>query len=61
MWLFHEQTDTSLAIEAKYMRRWEFDSISQAAKCINTWFPGTSLERYLLEDHLNSMLGMQLN
>ncbi|KAI7744253.1 hypothetical protein M8C21_021159 [Ambrosia artemisiifolia] len=31
------QTDTSLAIEAKYMKRWEFDSINQAVKRINTW------------------------
>lgn len=51
------QTDTSLATEAKYMRRWEFDSIAQAAKCITSWFPGTPNERCLLEEHLNSMLG----
>ncbi|GJU11065.1 hypothetical protein Tco_1133461, partial [Tanacetum coccineum] len=51
------QTDTSLAVEAKYMKRWEFDSIAQAAKCTITWFPGTSRERCLLEEHLSSMLG----
>lgn len=51
------QTDTSLAIEAKCMKRWEFDSIAQAAKCITTWFPGTPRERCLLEEHLDSMLG----
>ncbi|XP_071726034.1 uncharacterized protein [Rutidosis leptorrhynchoides] len=51
------QTDTSLAIEVKYMKRWEFDSISQAAKCIKIWFPGTEREQYLLEEHLNSMIG----
>ncbi|XP_076932186.1 uncharacterized protein LOC143597624 [Bidens hawaiensis] len=51
------QTDTSLAIEAKYMKRWEFDSIKQAAKCIRAWFPGTPLERDLLGEHLDSMLG----
>ncbi|KAJ9560913.1 hypothetical protein OSB04_006073 [Centaurea solstitialis] len=51
------QTDTSLALEAKYMKRWEFDSIAQAAKGITSWFPGTPHERYLLEEHLNSMLG----
>ncbi|KAL8238142.1 hypothetical protein R6Q59_019223 [Mikania micrantha] len=51
------QTDTSLAIEAKCMKRWEFDSINQAVKCINVWFPGTPRERYLLEEHLVSMLG----
>nr|XP_043626763.1 uncharacterized protein LOC122598225 [Erigeron canadensis] len=51
------QTDTSLALEVKYMRRWEFDSIAQAAKCISSWFPGTRRERHLLEDQLSSMLG----
>lgn len=42
------------------MKRWEFDSINQAAKCIHTWFPGTLRERYLLEEHLDSMIGMHL-
>ncbi|KAL4555466.1 hypothetical protein LXL04_038085 [Taraxacum kok-saghyz] len=51
------QTDTSLAIEAKYMKRWEFDSISQSVKCITSWFPGTLHEQSLLKDHLNSMIG----
>lgn len=51
------QTDTSLAIETKCMKRWEFDSIAQAVKCINSWFPGTPNERSILEEHLNSMLG----
>ncbi|GJZ16938.1 hypothetical protein Tco_0553061 [Tanacetum coccineum] len=52
------QIDTSLAIEAKYMKRWEFDSIAQAAKSRITWFPGTSHERCLLEEHLNYMLAV---
>lgn len=51
------QTDTSLAIEAKYMKRWEFDSIAEAAKSITSWFPGTLYECFLLEHQLNSMLG----
>ncbi|KAI7733784.1 hypothetical protein M8C21_027120, partial [Ambrosia artemisiifolia] len=50
-------TDTSLAIEAKHMRRWEFDSIAQAANGITSWFLGTPYERLLLEHHLNSMIG----
>ncbi|KAL7600016.1 hypothetical protein Lser_V15G24956 [Lactuca serriola] len=49
------QTDTCLAIEAKHMRRWEFDSISQAAKGITSWFPGTPSECSLLKQQLNSM------
>ncbi|KAI3524613.1 hypothetical protein L1887_03272 [Cichorium endivia] len=47
---------TSLGIEIKCMKRWEFDSIAQAVKCINSWFPGTPHERSILEEHLNSML-----
>ncbi|CAI8595474.1 unnamed protein product [Vicia faba] len=30
------QTDTSLAIEAKLMKRWEFDNIAQAACCMSS-------------------------
>lgn len=51
------QTDTSLAIEAKVMRRWEFDSIAQAAKSISSWFPGTRNERILLKEHLDATIG----
>ncbi|KAL8478224.1 hypothetical protein ACS0TY_030210 [Phlomoides rotata] len=51
------QTDTSLAVEAKVMRRWEFDSIAQASRSISTWFPGTLHERGLLRDHLDATLG----
>ncbi|KAL7086669.1 hypothetical protein ACP275_13G015300 [Erythranthe tilingii] len=51
------QTDTSLAIEAKIMRRWEFDCISQAAKSISSWYPGTFNEQILLKEHLDTSLG----
>ncbi|XP_014518967.1 uncharacterized protein LOC106776134 isoform X4 [Vigna radiata var. radiata] len=51
------QTDTSLAIEAKLMKRWEFDSISQAAKCMSSWFSGTPSEQMLLKEHLDSASG----
>nr|XP_043629248.1 uncharacterized protein LOC122600575 [Erigeron canadensis] len=51
------QTATSLAIEAKYMNKWEFDSIAQAAQCITSWFPGTPYECLLLEQHLSSIIG----
>lgn len=60
MCLSYEQTATSLAIEAKYMRRWEFDSIAQAETSIISWFSGTPFERLLLEQHLNSMIGISL-
>ncbi|XP_048435148.1 uncharacterized protein LOC125474939 [Pyrus x bretschneideri] len=51
------QTDTSLAVEAKSMQRWEFDSIAQAASCISSWFPGTISEQLQLKEHLNSAVG----
>ncbi|GJX25881.1 hypothetical protein Tco_0232177 [Tanacetum coccineum] len=50
------QTYTSLAIESKFMKRWEFDSIAQAAKGLMLWFPGTLYEAILLEHHLNYMI-----
>ncbi|KAK8568898.1 hypothetical protein V6N12_007433 [Hibiscus sabdariffa] len=51
------QTDTSLAIEAKFMQRWEFDSIDQAASCISSWFSGTDSEQHCLKEHLESVIG----
>eukprot|EP00256_Glycine_max_P054902 XP_014621882.1 uncharacterized protein LOC100798882 isoform X2 [Glycine max] len=51
------QTDTSLAIEAKLMKRWEFDSIAQAADCMSSWFSGTPSEKLLLKEHLDSASG----
>ncbi|KAK7333938.1 hypothetical protein VNO80_30719 [Phaseolus coccineus] len=51
------QTDTSLAIEAKLMKRWEFDSIAQAASCMSSWFSGTPSEQMLLKEHLDSASG----
>ncbi|KAK9285107.1 hypothetical protein L1049_024292 [Liquidambar formosana] len=51
------QTDTSLAIEAKFMKRWEFDSIAQAASCISSWFSGMIDEKLLLKEYLDSALG----
>lgn len=54
----HVQTDTSLAIEAKFMKRWEFDSIAQAARCIPSWFQGTVTERVCLKENLESAIGI---
>ncbi|KAJ0052933.1 hypothetical protein Pint_01963 [Pistacia integerrima] len=51
------QTDTSLAIEAKFMRRWEFDSIAQAVSCISSWFSGKHHELLQLRDYLESTIG----
>ncbi|KAG7034884.1 hypothetical protein SDJN02_01677, partial [Cucurbita argyrosperma subsp. argyrosperma] len=51
------QTDTSLAIEAKYMQRWEFDCISQAAGSISSWFTGSASDGQLLKTYLESVTG----
>lgn len=48
------QTDTSLVIETKFMRRWEFDCITQAVGCISSWFSGTEHEQNLLREYLLS-------
>ncbi|XWS75791.1 hypothetical protein CRYUN_Cryun01aG0122500 [Craigia yunnanensis] len=50
------QTHTSLAVEAKFMRRWEFDSIDQAATCISSWFSGTFSEQRHLKEYLDSTI-----
>ncbi|KAK4789605.1 hypothetical protein SAY86_016909 [Trapa natans] len=51
------QTDTSLALEARLMKRWEFDSIAQAASCMSSWFTGTSVERRILKGYLYTSIG----
>ncbi|KAE8685085.1 hypothetical protein F3Y22_tig00111101pilonHSYRG00096 [Hibiscus syriacus] len=50
------QTDTSLAIEAKFMRRWEFESFDHAVNSISSWFSGTELDQHYLEEYLNSTI-----
>lgn len=52
------QNDTSLVTEAKYMRRWEFDSVAQSARCLSSWFPGTCNEQILLKDYLDATTGI---
>ncbi|KAM7271208.1 hypothetical protein ACFE04_030422 [Oxalis oulophora] len=48
------QTDTSFAVETKFMRRWEFDSVAQASNCISSWFSGTLFDRLVLKEYLDS-------
>ncbi|KAM7275886.1 hypothetical protein ACFE04_017752 [Oxalis oulophora] len=50
------QTDTSLAVETKFMRRWEFDSIDQASSCISSWFSGKQSDEQLLKEYLDSTI-----
>lgn len=49
------QTHTSMALETKSMKRWEFDSVEQASNCISLWFSGTDYERLILGDYLDSV------
>ncbi|XP_078157556.1 G1/S-specific cyclin-E protein isoform X2 [Carex rostrata] len=49
------QTDTSMALEVKILRRWEFDSIEQASTSLSSWFPGGFYEHHMLQEYLNSM------
>ncbi|CAH2059692.1 unnamed protein product, partial [Thlaspi arvense] len=51
------QTDTSLAIEAKLMRRWEFESIDQAVASMPQWFSGSKAERSCLREYLDTTIG----
>lgn len=40
------------------MKRREFDSIAQAARCMSSWFTGTLAERHTLKNYLNTLMGM---
>ncbi|XP_024004232.1 uncharacterized protein LOC18027602 isoform X2 [Eutrema salsugineum] len=51
------QTDTSLAIEAKLMRRWEFESIDQAVTSMSQWFSGSKAEWSSLREYLDTTKG----
>ncbi|KAK8925938.1 hypothetical protein KSP39_PZI013703 [Platanthera zijinensis] len=46
------QTDTCMALEVKFMKKWEFDSIEQVSDCMNSWFSGTDNERVILQEYL---------
>ncbi|KAK4768824.1 hypothetical protein SAY86_026974 [Trapa natans] len=49
--------DTTLALEAKLMKRWEFDSIAQAKNSMSLWFKGTLAEHQILRNHLRNLIG----
>lgn len=49
------QTDTSMALEARSMRRWEFDSTEQASNCIALWYSGSYYECLILQEYLDSI------
>lgn len=49
------QTDTSMVVESKIMKRWEFDSVKQASTLITSWFSGNPFECQLLQDYLTNI------
>ncbi|KAJ8433643.1 hypothetical protein Cgig2_026823 [Carnegiea gigantea] len=55
------QTNTSLTIETKFMRWWEFDNIMQAVGCMRSWFSGTYHVQNLLREYLRSTVGNSFN
>ncbi|CAL4902483.1 unnamed protein product [Urochloa decumbens] len=48
-------TDTSLALEARYMKKWEFYSAEQAAGCTHLWFLGRATEARALRGYLSAL------
>ncbi|AQK75291.1 hypothetical protein ZEAMMB73_Zm00001d018217 [Zea mays] len=49
------ETDTSMVVESKIMKRWEFDSVKQASTLIASWFSGNPFECQLLQDYLTNI------
>lgn len=47
-----KQTDGSIALEVKFLTKWEFNSINQALSCISSWFLGTLSETQILRSNL---------
>ncbi|KAJ1264425.1 hypothetical protein BS78_09G262300 [Paspalum vaginatum] len=48
-------TDTSLALEARYMNKWEFYSAEQASGCTHLWFLGRASEARALRGYLATL------
>ncbi|EEE64930.1 hypothetical protein OsJ_19790 [Oryza sativa Japonica Group] len=51
-------TDTSLALEARYMKKWEFYSAEQAAGCTKLWFLGRAPEAEALRGYLTTLYSL---
>lgn len=52
------QTDTSIALEVKSMKKWDFNGIDQAMSCLSSWFSATTSETKSFHDHLKQMSDM---
>ncbi|KAJ0969181.1 hypothetical protein J5N97_022058 [Dioscorea zingiberensis] len=49
------QTDTSLALEVKSMKKWEFYTPDQALSCLSVWFSGSISEIQSLKSNLRKL------
>uniref|UniRef100_A0A1D1Y2R9 DNA-directed RNA polymerase subunit beta n=1 Tax=Anthurium amnicola TaxID=1678845 RepID=A0A1D1Y2R9_9ARAE len=55
------QTDTSLALEVKFMKKWEFNGPDEASRCISWWFKGTEPETRTLKHNLRKLCDPDVN
>lgn len=55
------QTDTSLALDVKSMRKWEFYSPEQASKCLSSWFSCNKSETQSLRKNLRLLSDLSLH
>ncbi|KAI3916778.1 hypothetical protein MKW98_026249 [Papaver atlanticum] len=51
------QTDTFFALETKFMKRWEFESIEEASCGMSSWFSGTKNEHVIFQECLDLIEG----
>ncbi|XP_077250284.1 uncharacterized protein LOC143889808 isoform X2 [Tasmannia lanceolata] len=52
------QTDTSVALEVRSLKKWDFNGIDQALSCISSWFSGTASEILSLRCNLKKLSDM---
>uniref|UniRef100_A0A7N0UIY8 Uncharacterized protein n=1 Tax=Kalanchoe fedtschenkoi TaxID=63787 RepID=A0A7N0UIY8_KALFE len=52
------QTDASMALEVKVIRKWEFSDINHALSCLPSWFSGTPPETQALQSSLVYLHGV---
>ncbi|CAM8988814.1 unnamed protein product [Rhodiola kirilowii] len=52
------QTDASIALEVKLIRKWEFNDVNHALSCLPSWFSGTPFETQALQGSLAYLDGV---
>ncbi|KAK1318766.1 hypothetical protein QJS10_CPB04g01214 [Acorus calamus] len=55
------QTDTSLTLEVKSMKKWEFDSLEQALHCTSSWFMGMATEAQSLKHNMKKVHDLHIH